>query len=226
MRCLRNLWVVAVTLVVVVGSAGCGGDGADGQAERTSPTDAPGPLEVFTEWECIATPGDLAERAELVIIARPIDGEALLTEEPTATNGRVEVLAASMTAVEVLAGTGLAPGDQLVLTRKVEYQPVTVEGVTQERQVGGEGYPGPPVAHAYVLGIVRDGGAWTAIAGAHGRVALDGTGDSATVLRPAPGADGRLQSEYAGETLQTFKRDLAGGRSESPCGGEDEHGHD
>jgi hypothetical protein len=224
---LRNVGGI-VALLLVSASAGCGG-GSTEEADRTSSsttTGAAAPLEVFTEWECIATPGDLAARAELVVIAQPVVGEAVLTEEPTATNGRVEVLAASMEVTDVLAGTGLAPGDQLVLTRKVEYQPVTVDGVTQERQVGGDGYPGPPVADAYVLGIVRDGGAWAAIAGAHGRVALDGAGDDATVLRPTPGADGRLQSEYSGETVRTFKGDLAEAGAESPCEAEDEHGHD
>ena len=204
----------------MLGACGSGDD--RGQAAETSTTETTPTVEVEPVWDCVATPADLVELSEVVVLARPTSEETTFSEE-TSGSSRVETRATTVEVEEVLAGDGLASGDVIVVTRYVEYLTTMVDRQPEERRVSGEGFPGPPTSDGYILGLYAQGGVWTAVAGVHGRIAVDGTSVDSTVLEPAPGDDGLLQAAFAGDTVGTFKERLDDDHTEATC--EDEHGH-
>jgi hypothetical protein len=205
--------------------AACGNGGDGGEAAETATTrEATPTVEVEAAWDCVATPVDLVELSEVVVVAEPTSEETTFSEDDPSGASRVDTMATTMQVVEVLAGGGVAEGDVIVVTRDVEHVTTLVDGEPEERLVTGDGFPGPPTAEGYILGLYAQGGLWTAIAGAHGRIALDGVGDGSTVLEPGPGDDGLLQEAFAGDTVGRFKERLGDDHSEAPCEDEHEHG--
>lgn len=172
-------------------------------------------LEVAPLWTSIVSPGDLAKLAQVVVVAKPVSGETKLSESHFSGTSRTEWIATDVEVIDVLAGSGVQEGDVLTVVHGVEYQMVTMNAVTEERRLVGDGYAGPLDAEGYVLGLADTSdvtgkdGVWGAVAGTHGRVALQGTDDDTRILEPADGSDGLLQQELAGRTLGSFKEELA-----------------
>jgi hypothetical protein len=227
---LRKVLTLVVAVAVL---AACSGDddAGRGAAAATTSSSAPPVLEVVTEWPCVAIPADLVELADVVVVGQPVSPETTLDERVPADGSRIEERATQLEVVEVLAGDRIQAGEIITVARSVEHRVVIVDGAEVEHRVEGEGYPGPLVADGYVLALTDDSelarqvGVWIVPAGAHGRVALDGTADTAEVLDPAPGDDGRLQTELTGETLAELEQALASPAAASPCGpAEDAHG--
>jgi hypothetical protein len=138
--------------------------------------------------------------------AEPVgDGERLLGESHITANAVDEYYARKFEVLDVLAGEGVGPGDQIEIARLSSVVDVTDANTgttTRHRTVGG-GYPGPLEGDAFIFGLSQDfpgasSGAWGLVSGAHGMILFAGDPGELEVAPPRTGYDGQLQRVLTG----------------------------